>query len=151
MIAGGQTQQDSRPSIFTPSSGIPWQYMRKRAQDSNSYPPVIRLNLNKVIILHNARLQECEIPTARHRVLLVEDCRDSAELVKALLKGSEIELTILVDGNRGLEVFKSATYNLVLMDIKLPVLDGCAATLTIRHWEIQNSRAFTTVTALTAV
>jgi CheY-like chemotaxis protein len=104
-----------------------------------------------VIILHNAPTQEREIPTARHRVLLVEDCRDSAELVRACLKGSEIELTISVDGNQRLEAFKSATYNLVLMDFELPVLDGCAATLAIRHWEIQNSRAFTTISALTAV
>lgn len=88
--------------------------------------------------------------TAHHRVLLVEDNKDDVEIVKAYLKGSSIGLTVARDGIQGLQAFKCASYDLVLMDIEMPLLDGFAATSAIRHWEIQHSLPITPITALTA-
>ena len=87
---------------------------------------------------------------AQYRVLLVEDSRDSAALVKAYLKDPLIHLTVSADGEKGLQAFKQSVFDLVLMDIQMPVLDGCAAALAIRHWEVENSLAPTPITALTA-
>lgn len=94
---------------------------------------------------------ENKILPTRHRVLLVDDSPESIDLVKVYLQGSEIDLTVTTDGNHGLEAFKRAAYDLVLMDIEMPELDGCAATRAIRYWEIENSRTPTPITALTGV
>lgn len=86
----------------------------------------------------------------QYNILLVEDSRDSVAIVKAYLKDPRINLTVSMDGEQGLKAFKRSIFDLVLMDIQMPVLDGCAAALAIRHWELENSRPPTPITALTA-
>ncbi len=61
-----------------------------------------------------------------------------------------IRLTVCTNGLEAVQAFKQAPFDLVLMDIQMPVLDGCAATLSIRHWEVQHKLPPTPITALTA-
>ena len=86
----------------------------------------------------------------QYKVLLVEDSHDSVAIVKTFLKDPRIEVTVSTDGEQGLQSFKDSVFDLVLMDIQMPVLDGCAATTAIRSWEKQNSLTPTPITALTA-
>jgi len=90
------------------------------------------------------------MPSTPYKVLLVEDSPDSVAIVKAYLKDPRIEVTVSADGEKGLQAFKESSFDLVLMDITMPVLDGCSAALGIRRWELQNSLAPTPITALTA-
>jgi CheY-like chemotaxis protein len=92
-----------------------------------------------------------EAPVAQYKVLLVEDNRDTVALVKAYLKDPRIQLTVSSDGEQGFKEFKDSLFDLVLMDIQMPVLDGCAATVLIRRWEVENSLRATPITALTAL
>jgi CheY-like chemotaxis protein len=87
---------------------------------------------------------------AQYKVLLVEDSRDSVAIVKAYLKDPRIDVTVSADGEAGVRAFKQSLFDLVLMDIQMPVLDGCAAALAIRKWEVENSFSPTPITALTA-
>jgi CheY-like chemotaxis protein len=48
------------------------------------------------------------------------------------------------------ELFRSAKYDIVLMDMQMPVMDGYTATGKIREWEGENRRRATPVIALTA-
>ena len=91
-----------------------------------------------------------EAPPAQYKVLLVEDSRDSVAIVKAYLKDPRIEVTVSMDGGQGLEAFKQSVFDLVLMDIQMPVLDGCATALAMRHWEVKNSLPPPPITALPA-
>jgi CheY-like chemotaxis protein len=94
---------------------------------------------------------QLETKTApQYKVLLVEDSPDGVAIVKAYLKDPRIDVTVSADGEKGLQAFKESVFDLVLMDIQMPVLDGCAASLAIRRWELQNSLAPTPITALTA-
>jgi CheY-like chemotaxis protein len=87
---------------------------------------------------------------APYKVLLVDDSNDSVAITKAFLHDPKIQVTVSVDGEQGFKAFKDSVFDLVLMDIQMPGLDGCAATLAIRHWEIENSLMPTPITALTA-
>ena len=87
---------------------------------------------------------------AQYRVLLVEDSHDSVAVTKAFLNDPRIHVTVSGDGQQGFNAFKDSVFDLVLMDIQMPVLDGCSTALAIRQWEIENSLTPTPITALTA-
>ncbi len=84
------------------------------------------------------------------KVLLVDDDADCTAVIDHYLHDSRIELTMARTGKEGIEAFKKDQFDLVLMDIQMPEIDGCAATLAIRHWELQANRPLTPIAALTS-
>jgi CheY-like chemotaxis protein len=85
------------------------------------------------------------------RILLVEDTPDNRVLVKAYLKSTSWELATADNGSVAVETFTTAgPWDLVLMDMEMPVMDGYTATRTIRRWERERGLAPTPVIALTA-
>ena len=54
------------------------------------------------------------------------------------------------NGAVAVEKFKSGNYDLVLMDVQMPVMDGYAATREIRKWEQEQGKKQTPIIALTA-
>jgi CheY-like chemotaxis protein len=93
---------------------------------------------------------EAESKAGPWKVLLCEDSPDNAYLVKAYLEGAPYEIEHVTDGAAGVDRFKSGIFDLVLMDLQMPVLDGYAATRQIRQWEAGESRSPTPILALTA-
>lgn len=84
------------------------------------------------------------------RILLVEDSADNCALIQAYFKHLPYCIDIAENGEIGVEKFKSYTYDLVLMDIQMPIMDGYAATAAIREWEQREGRPSTPIVALTA-
>ena len=84
------------------------------------------------------------------RVLLVEDLEDNRDLIALFLKDTSHQLTIAENGALGLSAFRDGTFDLVLMDIQMPVMDGYGATAAIRAWELAQGRTPTPILALTA-
>ncbi|MCR9140945.1 MAG: ATP-binding protein [bacterium] len=84
------------------------------------------------------------------RILLVEDNSDNRALIEAFLKTTDWQLDFATNGREGVEQFRAAAYDLVLMDMQMPVLDGYEATRRIRAYETQESRPPTPIVALTA-
>jgi signal transduction histidine kinase len=65
----------------------------------------------------------------RHnRILLVEDNASNRELAKMVLVGNGFEVDIAIDGDEGLHKARSRVYDLVLMDVELPGMDGLTLT-----------------------
>jgi DNA-binding NtrC family response regulator len=58
------------------------------------------------------------------RILVVEDDQDIRELLVETLKRSGFETDTAENGKKGLEKFHSQKYNLILTDIRMPVMDG---------------------------
>lgn len=83
-------------------------------------------------------------------ILLVEDNEDTQLIISTFLKKTPHSLTIAVNGTRGVETFKQNPFDLVLMDIKMPIKDGIAATREIRNLEKENGRVPIPIIALTA-
>ena len=67
------------------------------------------------------------------RVLLVEDVALNRFLVEAMTAEWGIELEMAENGAEGLKKVRQATYDLVLMDVQMPVMDGVQATRVIRQ------------------
>jgi len=71
------------------------------------------------------------------RVLLAEDHPINRRVIELILAPLGIELTAVEDGARALEAYSASAYDLVLMDMQMPVMDGLAATRAIRAHEAQ--------------
>ncbi|NLF39653.1 response regulator [bacterium] len=82
------------------------------------------------------------------RVLLVEDTPDNRLLARTYLDGhlvAEAE-----DGAQAVEMFRAGTYDVVLLDMRMPVMDGFAAARLMRQWESDRGLPATPIIALTA-
>jgi two-component system sensor histidine kinase/response regulator len=84
------------------------------------------------------------------RILLADDCADNRELVVAYLRSSPHAVECVENGARALERFKAEPFDLVLMDMQMPVMDGYSAVKAIRDWEALRGRSPTPILALTA-
>ena len=89
-----------------------------------------------------------KLPTLK--ILLVEDFADNREVIRAYVKKTPYKLDMAENGKIGVDKFKAEPYDLVLMDIQMPVMDGYAATRAMRAWETETGRPPTAIIALTA-
>ena len=83
------------------------------------------------------------------RLLLVEDVAINRELVKTVLAPFDIEIETAEDGVAAIEAFRQGSYDLVLMDVQMPVMDGLTATRRIRA-SASPAAATTPIVAMTA-
>jgi PAS domain S-box-containing protein len=84
------------------------------------------------------------------RLLVADDSEENRFLVAEYLKDLGCHIEFAEDGQIAVEKFSSGAYDLVLMDLQMPVMDGYAATRRIRGWEEEQKRRFTPIIALTA-
>jgi len=90
------------------------------------------------------------LPRLAGRVLVAEDNAVNALLVQAILGQTGVEVDLVENGAQAVERWERGAPDLVLMDCQMPVLDGFAATRTIRAREALNGRARVPIVALTA-
>jgi len=69
------------------------------------------------------------------RVLLAEDAPLSRRVISALLRAQGCTVEEAGDGQAALDHWRAADFDLVLLDLRMPVLDGLSVALTIRHEE----------------
>ena len=88
------------------------------------------------------------------RVLVVEDMPYNQEINRRFLEKCGIkDITMTSNGEEAVDVFKrmgEQYFDLILMDIDMPILDGKEATKIMRHWEKENGWSSTTIVFLTA-
>lgn len=84
------------------------------------------------------------------RILLVEDSADNRLLLRTYLEKLSCEIDEANNGELAVSKFVAGSYDVVLMDLHMPVMDGIAATHKIREWEAHHAIAHTWIIALTA-
>ena len=67
------------------------------------------------------------------RILLVEDNEINQQVAKEILEGADLVVSLADDGQQAVEAVKANSYDVVLMDIQMPVMDGYTATREIRN------------------
>ncbi|HHN77886.1 MAG TPA: response regulator, partial [Phycisphaerales bacterium] len=93
-----------------------------------------------------ARVEESAIDRAlTGRALLVDDGETNRRLISRILERAGLDVTCAVNGKDALDILEHESFDLILMDMQMPVLDGYSATKAVRQ------RGITTpVLALTA-
>ena len=91
-----------------------------------------------------------DAPSGALRILLAEDSPDNTLLIHSYLKRTDHQVVEAVNGREALERFREESFDLVLMDMQMPEMDGLTATREIRGWEREQGRRPTPIVALTA-
>jgi len=84
------------------------------------------------------------------RLLCAEDNEVNQMVLRALLEPFEYDLVIVDDGLQALDAYKAGAFDLILLDIQMPVMDGPAAAAAIRLYETEMNRPVIPIIALTA-
>lgn len=86
----------------------------------------------------------------KKNILLVDDSEDNRFLIHLYLKKLNIDITDAENGEIAFNKFKNGNYDLVIMDIQMPVMCGFTSTKLIREYEKKEDLTPTPVLALTA-
>ena len=84
------------------------------------------------------------------RILAAEDNPINQMILRALLEPFDIELTMVADGREAVEAWAKGSFDLILMDAQMPILNGTDATVEIRERERAEGLRRTPILALTA-
>jgi len=84
------------------------------------------------------------------RILAAEDNAINRTVLKTLLGQAGLEVAIVDNGAEAVEAWRREAWDVILMDIQMPVMDGLTATSAIRRCERETGRDRTPIVALTA-
>jgi signal transduction histidine kinase/ActR/RegA family two-component response regulator len=97
-----------------------------------------------------ASAAEAEPTEGALRLLAAEDNPTNQQVLAAVMGSLGIDIDIVPDGRAAFEAWRDGAYDLVLMDIQMPVMDGIDAARAIREAELASGRRRTPIVALTA-
>ncbi len=89
-------------------------------------------------------------PTETLNLLIADDYPLNRLILREFLKELPCRVTEVEDGEQAVQAVKSQTFSLVLLDLKMPVLDGAGAVRAIRSWEKKAGKPPVPIVALTA-
>jgi CheY-like chemotaxis protein len=84
------------------------------------------------------------------RVLLADDHPTNQKVVEAMLRAFSCDVTTTADGAQAVAAATQASFDLILLDMAMPVMDGLEATRRIRAWELHAGHKRTPIAMLTA-
>ncbi|MBI9075855.1 MAG: PAS domain S-box protein [Desulfatibacillum sp.] len=90
------------------------------------------------------------VENSRLRVLLVEDQVINQKVAAKTIQGMGHGVVVADNGQEGVAAYENNTFDLVFMDVQMPVMDGLAATAAIRKVERAENRVRTPIVAFTA-
>ncbi len=86
----------------------------------------------------------------RKRVLLVEDYEGNVIVALSLLQDSGYEVVVASNGKEAIAKLENAPFDIVLMDVQMPVMDGLTATAVIRRMQDENTLQQVRIIGMTA-
>jgi signal transduction histidine kinase/ActR/RegA family two-component response regulator len=84
------------------------------------------------------------------RILAAEDNATNQKVLQAVMEPLDVELHIVPDGAQAVDAWRHGGFDLILMDVQMPVMDGVEAARTIRAAEVADGLPRIPILALTA-
>ena len=84
------------------------------------------------------------------RILAAEDNPNNHAVLRAIMSAFGFDLTLAINGREAVEAWRRASFDLILMDVQMPEMDGVEATRVIRQAEAARGAPRTPIIALTA-
>jgi PAS domain S-box-containing protein len=103
---------------------------------------------NKITVKEYSVPTLSNIQTSEIKVLVVEDNYMNRKYISTLLKKWNITYSMANDGREGFEIAQKEKFDIIFMDVQMPVMDGYESTIAIRN--SKNMNADTCIIALTA-
>ncbi len=97
-----------------------------------------------------AFLNEASVDSTGLRVLVAEDNPINQKVITFMLEPMGMTPVMAANGREALDLFKVGSFDLILMDMMMPEMDGLAATQAIRVWEKENNLPRTPIAMLSA-
>jgi PAS domain S-box-containing protein len=97
-----------------------------------------------------AQLVPAAAAEAGARILLADDHATNRRVVELIMDQAGVELTCVENGLEAVEAFKANRFDLVLMDLQMPVMDGLSAIAAIRGHETADGLVRTPILVLSA-
>lgn len=148
--------------LLLPSAGRRGDARRCRELGIDGYltKPVVYNELYELLqAIIQGRRQSSFGPVTRHQlrenvpscsVLLVDDVEINRELVRILLEKQGHRVSQAVNGEEAVQQAQTQQFDLIFMDIQMPIMDGFEATAAIRSFEQQQGRQPVPIVAMTA-
>ena len=97
-------------------------------------------------------LPKASTPTTRFEldVLIVEDDEINRAVIATYLKHPQVDVTFAENGLEAVKAYKTKKFNVIFMDVSMPVMDGVTATTTIRDYEKATGTPRTPIICLSA-
>lgn len=84
------------------------------------------------------------------KALVAEDNTINQKLIKTILENMGVTVTIVENGEQAVDIVKTTKFNIIFMDIQMPVMNGIDATKQIKSYQTLENDALTPIVALTA-
>lgn len=117
---------------------------------------IVETLYGKTPIVQDVEEAEPEIATSQSydgtikRILIAEDNMNNQIVIKNMLEADNLDLTFAKNGDEACKLFRDRSFDLILMDISMPVMDGIEATQCIRDVEKAEQVKATPIVAVTA-
>ncbi len=126
-------------------------HLIKPVKKSELARSIAEMIFGKQAVNPEANLQsELEKLVAPLEVLVVDDSTNNQLVVRVFLKNTNCNLEYAENGEIGFNMFQDKEYDLILIDIQMPVIDGYSATKLMRAWEKIHDRPKAAIIAMTA-
>lgn len=98
---------------------------------------VLQIDSSENVLITRYTLKETARPL---RVLVVEDNRVNQKLMMGILGKEGYQIELATNGQEALNLYKQKQFDLILMDMHMPIMDGFQATRKIRQLELKNNK-----------
>ncbi len=125
-LMGGKIELQSKPdsgSQFIVTIPLPVTTKSPLALDNPDVTPLL------------AKKEDHESSASKKKILIVDDSEDNRFLVKLFLENSKYQITEAKNGEEAVEFVRNQHYDIILMDMQMPVMDGYDAVKAIRQFE----------------
>ncbi|HXP89146.1 MAG TPA: PAS domain S-box protein [Bryobacteraceae bacterium] len=113
------------------------------------FPPATQKAVDDETASH-ASAQGAQKVEAGTRILVAEDNPENVILLRAYLESLPLSLEFAANGVEAVEKRQHGSYDLILMDTQMPIMDGHTAAREIRAWETAHGQPRIPIVALTA-